>query len=82
MSKYWPGQGHSSNRPALFRDATTLKLHAVLDGVVVAAGLAACNTIATYDQAAYEHATAAKVDTLALMSKVTSEKGVAVRVLL
>jgi len=33
--------------------------------------MAACNTIATYDQAAYEHATSAKVDTLALMDKAT-----------
>ncbi len=31
----------------------------------------ACSTISTYDQAAYEHATNAKVDTLALMSKAT-----------
>jgi hypothetical protein len=31
--------------------------------------LAACSTISTYDQAAYEHATSAKVDTLALMDK-------------
>jgi hypothetical protein len=33
--------------------------------------LASCSTISTYDQAAYEHATSAKVDTLALMSKAT-----------
>ena len=33
--------------------------------------LAACSLIAHYDQAAYEHATNAKVDTLALMSKAT-----------
>jgi len=31
--------------------------------------LAACSLIAPYDRAAYEHATNAKVDTLALMSK-------------
>jgi len=31
----------------------------------------ACSTISTYDQVAYEHATNAKVDTLALMSKAT-----------
>src|SRR5437762_13959233 len=34
--------------------------------------LAACSLIAPYDRAAYEHATNAKVDTLALMSKATS----------
>ena len=34
--------------------------------------LAACNTISRYDQVAYEHATNAKVDTLALMDKATS----------
>jgi len=33
--------------------------------------LGACTLIAYYDQAAYEHATDAKVDTLALMSKAT-----------
>jgi hypothetical protein len=33
--------------------------------------LAACSLIAHYDQAAYEHATNAKVDTLALMDKAT-----------
>jgi hypothetical protein len=33
--------------------------------------LASCSTISTYDQAAYEHATSAKVDTLALMDKAT-----------
>ncbi len=32
----------------------------------------ACNTIATYDQVAYEHATNAKVDALALMDKATT----------
>ena len=31
--------------------------------------LAACSTISTYDQAAYGHATSAKVDTLTLMDK-------------
>jgi len=35
----------------------------------------ACSTIATYDQVAYEHATDAKVDTLALMDKATSPYG-------
>jgi hypothetical protein len=34
--------------------------------------LAACNTISLYDQAAYQHATDAKVDTLALMDKATT----------
>src|SRR6266853_674977 len=33
--------------------------------------LAACSLIAPYDRAAYEHATNAKVDTLALMNKAT-----------
>ena len=33
--------------------------------------LTACSTISTYDQAAYEHATSAKVDALALMDKAT-----------
>jgi hypothetical protein len=33
--------------------------------------LAACSSISNYDQAAYEHATAVKVDTLAVMSKAT-----------
>lgn len=33
--------------------------------------LAGCTLIAHYDQAAYEHATNAKVDTLALMTKAT-----------
>ena len=33
--------------------------------------LAACTLIARYDRAAYEHATSAKVDTLALMDKAT-----------
>src|SRR5438270_4395222 len=33
--------------------------------------LAACTLIAHYDQVAYEHATSAKVDTLALMDKAT-----------
>ena len=37
--------------------------------------LFACSTIATYDQVAYEHATNAKVDTLALMDKATSPYG-------
>lgn len=31
----------------------------------------ACSTVATYDQAAYEHATSVKVDTLALIGKAT-----------
>jgi hypothetical protein len=35
----------------------------------------ACSTIATYDQVAYERATNAKVDTLALMDKATSPCG-------
>ena len=43
--------------------------------------LAGCTLIARYDQVAYEHATSAKVDTLALMGKATGsyddhEKGV------
>ena len=33
--------------------------------------VASCSTISTYDQAAYEHATSAKVDTLALIDKGT-----------
>lgn len=33
---------------------------------------AACSTISTYDQAAYEHATSAKAETLALMDKATN----------
>jgi hypothetical protein len=33
--------------------------------------LSACSLIAHYDQVAYEHATSAKVDTLALMDKAT-----------
>ena len=40
--------------------------------VVVGLALAtACSTISPYDQAAYEHATSAKVDALALMDKAT-----------
>jgi outer membrane murein-binding lipoprotein Lpp len=39
--------------------------------VTAALFLAGCTLIARYDQAAYEHATSAKVDTLALMSKAT-----------
>ena len=35
--------------------------------------LAACSTISTFDQAAYEHATSAKVDALAVMSKATGD---------
>jgi hypothetical protein len=34
---------------------------------------AGCSTISTYDQAAYEHATNAKVDALALMDKATAD---------
>ena len=34
--------------------------------------ITACNTISRYDQAAYEHATNAKVDVLALMDKATT----------
>jgi len=37
--------------------------------------IVACSTISHYDQAAYEHATNAKVDTLALMDKATSAYG-------
>jgi hypothetical protein len=33
--------------------------------------VASCSTISTYDQAAYEHATSVKVDTLALIDKAT-----------
>ncbi len=40
-------------------------------GVAIAL-LTACNTISRYDQVAYEHATNAKVDTLALMDKATT----------
>ena len=39
--------------------------------VFACAALAACSFIAHYDQVAYEHATNAKVDTLALMDKAT-----------
>lgn len=37
----------------------------------VCAILAGCTLVARYDRAAYEHATSAKVDTLALMQKAT-----------
>jgi hypothetical protein len=37
--------------------------------------LIGCSTISTYDQAAYEHATDAKVDALALMGKATGDYG-------
>ena len=40
-----------------------------LTTVSACAFLAACSLIANYDQVAYEHATDAKVDTLALMGK-------------
>jgi len=40
----------------------------IVSAIVV---LAACSTISTYDKAAYEHATNAKVDSLALMEKAT-----------
>lgn len=46
-----------------------------LRNLVVVSALAlfsACSLIAHYDQVAYEHATSAKVDTLALMDKATS----------
>jgi hypothetical protein len=45
----------------------------VFAGALLAATtlLFACSTISTYDQAAYEHATSAKVDALALMDKAT-----------
>lgn len=39
--------------------------------VAILSGLAGCTFIARYDQVAYEHATSAKVDTLALMDKAT-----------
>jgi hypothetical protein len=39
--------------------------------LLATAFLFACSTIATYDQAAYEHAVNAKVDTLALVGKAT-----------
>jgi len=39
--------------------------------VFVCLFMAACRTISTYDQAAYEHATSAKVDALTLMDKAT-----------
>jgi hypothetical protein len=39
--------------------------------VLCLAVLASCRTISLYDQAAYEHAVSAKVDTLALMDKAT-----------
>lgn len=37
---------------------------------------AACSTISTYDQVAYEHVTAAKVDALALMDQATGDYAV------
>jgi hypothetical protein len=43
-----------------------------LTTVSACAFLAACSLISHYDQVAYEHATSAKVDTLALMGKATS----------
>lgn len=48
----------------------TLALRSV---VLISASIAlsACSLIAHYDQVAYEHATSAKVDTLALMDKAT-----------
>jgi hypothetical protein len=39
--------------------------------LVATALLFACSAVATYDQAAYEHATSVKVDTLALIGKAT-----------
>lgn len=44
-------------------------------GLALLNALAACSTISTYDQAAYEHVTSAKVDTLALMDKATGDYG-------
>lgn len=44
--------------------------------LLATAFLFACSTIATYDQVAYEHATSAKVDTLALMDKATGDYSV------
>src|SRR5438876_1510185 len=53
--------------------AETGRFYAIgLSCLFLAAG---CSTIATYDQVAYEHATNAKVDTLALMDKATSPYG-------
>ncbi len=43
--------------------------------IAALSALVGCSTISTYDQAAYEHATDAKVDALALMSKATSDYG-------
>src|SRR5438270_3945072 len=40
-------------------------------GLLACVFLAGCTLIAHYDQVAYEHATSAKVDTLALMDKAT-----------
>jgi hypothetical protein len=40
--------------------------------LLCALAFAACNTISSYDQAAYQHATDAKAETLALMSKATT----------
>jgi hypothetical protein len=50
----------------------TLKPAASIPVVVFALAIGACSTISHYDQAAYEHAVNAKVDTLALMSKATA----------
>ncbi len=41
--------------------------------LVATALLFACSTISTYDQAAYEHATSAKVDALAVVEKATAD---------
>jgi hypothetical protein len=45
---------------------------ASLLAILVALISSACSTISHYDQAAYQHAVNAKVDTLALISKATS----------
>src|SRR5262245_12086158 len=42
-----------------------------LVAIFVSSLLAACSLIAPFDQVSYEHATSAKVDTLALMDKAT-----------
>lgn len=42
-------------------------------GLIALCAGVSCSTISTFDQAAYEHATSAKVDALALMDRATSD---------
>jgi hypothetical protein len=50
---------------------TALRRTLTLPPLLVCLLISACSTIATFDQVAYEHATSAKVDALALMDKAT-----------